>query len=240
VGLWHRGLVQVYGHRGCVLAGGPPENSVAAVEHALRVGAHGVEVDVRRTPAGALVCSHDPLPADEGVLAALSRLEDVLAAARGARIVLEVKNLPHEPDFDGPDQLATLGGIIPLLRSGDDAVISSFDFATAAAAAARGLRAAHLMFPGVAIRAGVAWAIEHGVAELHPPVATVLADPAGVDGARARGLRVVPYTAKTPDQALELARIGVDAVICDDPGSVLGALEGVRLGGHEHAQRAGH
>src|SRR4051794_32936132 len=52
------GDVQVLGHRGSLRPG--PENSVAAVREALAAGADGVEVDIRRTRDGQLVCLHDP------------------------------------------------------------------------------------------------------------------------------------------------------------------------------------
>ena len=47
----------VLGHRGASRAA--PENTIAAFREALAQGAHGVELDVRRTVDGALVCLHD-------------------------------------------------------------------------------------------------------------------------------------------------------------------------------------
>jgi glycerophosphoryl diester phosphodiesterase len=216
-------LVEVYGHRGVRFPGAPPENTPTAVRQALLAGAAGVEVDVRLDPAGRLVCSHDLVSAsDEPALFA-----DVATAARGARLIVEVKNVPHEPDFQPPEALVSLDLVLEQLDDPTQVVVSSFDFAVSAAAAARGVAAAHLMVPGVVLAAGAAWAQAHGVAELHVPVISVLADPAAVQEVRRRGLRVVAWTVTQPGQAPALAAAGVDAVICDDPGSVLRELAGL-------------
>ncbi|MGZ6803622.1 MAG: glycerophosphodiester phosphodiesterase, partial [Nocardioidaceae bacterium] len=49
----------ILGHRGAVDLSAP-ENTVASVERALVQGADGVEVDVRLTADGEVVCHHDP------------------------------------------------------------------------------------------------------------------------------------------------------------------------------------
>jgi glycerophosphoryl diester phosphodiesterase len=117
--------VQVLGHRGSLRPG--PENSVAAVRAALAAGADGVEVDVRRTRDGQLVCLHDPALLD-GVRERAGRTErlsdaartvvfehdartlqnlgvpsaeQVLDAGASGRVVLEVKNQRRQPDYDG-------------------------------------------------------------------------------------------------------------------------------------------
>ena len=73
------------GHRGQVVAGGPPENSLAAVAAALDQGADGVEVDVRVSADGVAVCSHDP---DLGRLAGVAALVRETAYAELARLPL--------------------------------------------------------------------------------------------------------------------------------------------------------
>jgi glycerophosphoryl diester phosphodiesterase len=106
------GQVQVLGHRGAPAAPGRPENSAAAVREALRQGADGVEIDVRLTADGVLVCAHNPLAVGRtGALLdvatsvsadllddvdgkPLATLAELLAAGqrpRGSRIVVEVK-----------------------------------------------------------------------------------------------------------------------------------------------------
>jgi glycerophosphoryl diester phosphodiesterase len=52
----------VIAHRGASAAA--PENTPDAFRLADRMGADGVELDVRRTPDGRLLVAHDPLPDD--------------------------------------------------------------------------------------------------------------------------------------------------------------------------------
>ena len=54
-------LVLNYAHRGA--SGYAPENTLAAFELAARMGAHAVELDVRRSLDGELIVMHDPTPA---------------------------------------------------------------------------------------------------------------------------------------------------------------------------------
>ena len=132
--------MRVLGHRGCVHPG--PENTVAAVRVALDAGADGVEVDVRRSADGVLMCSHDPVAQGLTVFAtaaadlarlAVPTVAQVLAAAGGqATVVLEVKNIPGDPDFDAPAEATAhalvdeLAALPPDERSG--IVVSSFDW----------------------------------------------------------------------------------------------------------------
>lgn len=118
--------MEVLGHRGSRTPG--PENTAEAVDAALRAGADGVEVDVRRTVDGTLVCVHDArLPrlggraivrrtAAELATRGVPTLDEVLDAWAGrGRIVLEIKNQPGQPDFDAPrEQTAQL--LVELLR----------------------------------------------------------------------------------------------------------------------------
>ena len=198
----------VLGHRG--YPGHAPENSVAGVVAAFDAGADGVEVDVRRTAAGLLVCSHDPLVAE----AAYDRVVDVLDAARGrGRVVLEVKNMPGEPDFDAPAE-RTAHLLLDLLRGreGDDVVVSSFDWF--AIEVARGaVPTGFLTPPGLAAGANLAYVTENGHAECHPHVSAVLAEPGVVAAAHEAGVRVVCWTVDDPEQASALRDLGVDAII---------------------------
>ena len=183
---------------------------MAGVTAALDAGADGVEVDVRRTPEGLLVCSHDPLDAAR----AYDPVEAVLDAARGrGRVVLEVKNIPGEPDFDAPTE-ATARLLLDLLarREGDDVVVSSFDWF--AIEAARGaVPTAFLTPPGIAAGANLAYVAENGHAECHPHVAMVLVEPEMVAAAHERGVRVVCWTVDDADVARRLADLGVDGII---------------------------
>jgi len=102
--------VTVLAHRGG--AGPWRENTVEAFAGALRLGADGVELDVRRCRDGALVVLHDPDvpgigPVHERTVDELPPwvpgLGRALEACRGAAVNVEIKNGPNEAGFD-PDQ----------------------------------------------------------------------------------------------------------------------------------------
>ncbi|MHB8342003.1 MAG: glycerophosphodiester phosphodiesterase [Mycobacteriales bacterium] len=231
--------MRVLGHRGSRIPG--PENTVSAVRAALLAGADGVEVDVRRSRDGVLVCAHDPAvvsPAGPLVVAdttaarlaeaGVPPLVEVLDAALGhGQVVCEVKNVPGQPDCDAPAS-ATGRAVVELLaarRTPDDIVVSSFDWFTVEAVRDAGLRTAFLALPGVALAAALGYAAEAGHLELHAFVGDVLlAGPPGVDAGHAAGLALVAWTVRTPEELAELAALGVDAAICDDPAAAVQAL----------------
>src|SRR4051794_10674132 len=62
-------VVLVLGHRGAPVEA--PENTIAAFVAAGRLGADGVELDVRRTADGALVVRHDATVPGAGRISAL-------------------------------------------------------------------------------------------------------------------------------------------------------------------------
>lgn len=207
----------IYGHRGSVRPG--PANTPAAVRDALAAGADGVEVDLRLVGA-ALVVSHDPPRGGEPAAA------EVLDAGRGGRVVCEVKNQPGDPDYDAP-RSAVAHALLDLLasRSGDDVVVSSFDwFSLDAVREAGGPPTAFLTPFGMSMRAGVSHARDHGHAELHPHWSSVTRR--GVDAAHEAGLAVVTWTVTSVVGARRLARTGLDGLICDDPAAVVAALAG--------------
>lgn len=219
--------MQIFGHRGS--GEGLGENTLVSFARAFDAGCVGVETDVRRCADGSLVCSHEAVvggytllstPYDVLATLGLVLLEDVLALARGrGRVIIEIKNVAWEPDFDAPD-CASVIALDALVTDVDDVVVSSFDFYSAEAARDRGLRTAHLTHPGVRPLAGIAYAGDAGLDEVHAWVGDVLAEPACVEQAHAAGLRLVAWTATTKDQLDQLSAIGVDGVITD----VVGAL----------------
>ena len=210
--------MQVYGHRGSVRPG--PQNTPSAVAAALAAGADGVEIDLRLVGPD-LVVSHDlPVGGEPGAA-------DVLDAGRGGRVVCEVKNRPGDPDYDAP-VAAVAHALVELLaaRGNDDVVVSSFDwFSIDAVRRLGGPPTAFLTPFGMSMRAGVAYASEHGHAEVHPHWSSITRR--GVEKAHAAGLRVVTWTVTSLIAARRLERLGVDAVICDDPAGVVAGLAGV-------------
>lgn len=220
-------------HRGLV-APLRPENTVEAVEAALRCGADGVEVDVRLSADGQLVASHDAdlqRVAGEPVAVArtswaalrevrlpgstrLARLEDLLEAARGARVVVEVKPPPLEAGPPARTALAVAGLLRSRARHGreDDVVVSSRAPAVLSALAAapdgRRLRTALVGGRGADRRALHAVARLAGCSEVHPHATTAL-------GADPRALPVVPWVVDDPGVAWALGRSGVAGLMTD-------------------------
>ena len=105
---------RILAHRGA--SGHQPENSLAAFREALRLGAHGVELDVHTTRDGALVVHHDPGLATLGEISGLEletvrgihldngepipTLQDALAVLGGAEVWIEAKTLPASADAE--------------------------------------------------------------------------------------------------------------------------------------------
>jgi glycerophosphoryl diester phosphodiesterase len=241
------GTVQVLGHRGSRVPG--PENTVGAVDAALRAGADGVEIDVRRSADGDLVVVHDArLPRLGGravirrgtaELAArgIPRLDDVLDAWNGrGRIILEIKNQPGQPDFDAPRE-QTAHALVELLRKrglareggepGQPGVtVSSFDWFAIEAVrdSGVGVRTAFLTLPRVAVGGGLSYARSAGHAELHVHTTTALGASNAAERVHAAGIGLVVWTVTSADVAARLRDAGVDGVICDDPVEVARAL----------------
>lgn len=205
-------MISVIAHRGASAA--CPENTVEAFREAARQGADGVELDVRR----GLVVRHDPGDSGPSLAAALD-------ACRGLLVDIEVKNLPHEPDFDPSEQVAAEVVALLAARGGTDRVlVSSFSLATvdAVRAADPSVPTGWLTLPGYDQLATVATTAEHGHRSLHPRQETVTADLVAV--AHDAGLTVVTWTVDDPDRLRELADLGVDAVITNVPDRALAVL----------------
>ena len=222
--------IAVQAHRG---SPDPPagiaENTLAAFARARRLGADGVELDVRRTADGALAVHHDPVVEGSGAIhelpaAALpSRvplLEAALEECRGMTVNVEVKNLPGEPAFDPDERCATaVGELITRMGLEGSVVVSSFWPGSLEV-----LHASHPAIPtglllsrslGAEGAVGmVAAATRLACAALHPHADLV--DPGLAGEAHAAGLAVAVWTVNDRSH-LEAARgAGVDTVITDD------------------------
>lgn len=237
----------ILGHRGAADAA-HPENTVAAVDRALREGADGVEVDVRLTRDADLVCVHDAtLARVAGIDAEVARLDasglaalrlpgghavptlaGVVDAVRGrGRLVVELKT------YGAPDAARTLTGVVlaaELRRLGvtrrDDVVVSSFDRVALATFARRsGVRTAVVTPAGVPAETALRWALDGDHDEVHPHVRALLAARPGlVRDAHAVGVSVAPWTVNRRSDLRHVAARGADAAICDDPAGARAAL----------------
>jgi glycerophosphoryl diester phosphodiesterase len=230
----------VLGHRGASAAA--PENTVAAFLAARRLGADGVELDVRRSADGVLTVHHDPDVRGAGPVAResladlraaqadLATLADALDACRGLLVNVEVKCLPWEPDADtdGSVMRATLDAIAAFTatEATGSFVLSSFSLPAVDVARdyAPNVPTGWLTH-GQTVEDGARLAAAHGHAWVNPDVRAALASGAdGIAAAHDLGLRVSVWTVDEPDDARALAAAGADIIITNAPDVVLAAL----------------
>lgn len=209
------------------------ENTLAAFTEAVRAGADGVELDVRRTADDQLVVHHDAQLADGRTVVACRRSElpadvpslaEALSACAPLLVNVEIKDLPgelaHRTDERSTARLVAqqLGGDRPT-----PILVSSFDPGALEAVRraapqldlgvlAAGVEASHLVERARAL----------GAVAVHPADRDV--DAELVDAAHAVGLLVNVWTVDDPDRLAELRVLGVDAVICNDPAGARRAL----------------
>jgi glycerophosphoryl diester phosphodiesterase len=210
--------ILVYGHRGAraVL----PENTIAGFTYAIEAGADGIEMDVALAANGEVVLSHDPLP--EGGGTGLPTLDSVLCWAAGNQVVfiIEIKSYPEHPNA-GPAAIVSKL-VLDIIRKHyleSRVIVQSFNFRVLAEMRklAPEIRLAALWegkprsFVEIAREAGASI-----IAPLH-----TLVTPEQVQAAHAAGIRVVPWTVNDPRDWHRLIQAGVDAIITDDPASLL-------------------
>jgi glycerophosphoryl diester phosphodiesterase len=220
----------VFAHRGgSALA---PENTIAAFDNGLALGADGLELDVHLSRDGVVVVHHDRTldrtttlrgPIAERTAAELQRasvptLAGVLARYRDPRIIIEMK-VNHPPLAAATIDVIRRAGAI------DRVCLGSFGL--------RVLRAARALEPAIATsgaREEVRWALYRSWCRW--PVSRVVyggyqvPELAGrtrvvsrrfVEDAHRAGLGVQVWTVDTEDDAWRLLDWGVDALITDRP-----------------------
>ena len=235
---------RVVGHRG-VRRPDLPENTLSAFAAAIEEGAEALELDARPCATGELVVLHDPTlervtggldlrAAADLSLAELTRVELprgehvptlvealTFARARGLPVNVELKH-------DVPSRRAIVQAAARLFGSWDrrhPILVSSFDPPILAA-----LRALVPRVP-IAMLVEPKWqrvtlpAIAPlGAAAVH--LERTLTRPETIANLKARGYGVAVWTVNDPREARDLAELGVDAIITDDPATIRQALEG--------------
>jgi glycerophosphoryl diester phosphodiesterase len=224
----------VFAHRGCTE--GFVENTLEAFDEAKRLGADGVELDVRLTADGALAIHHDPAIDGLGPVAHLRvpelpshipLLADALAVCDGMVVNVEIKNDPRDAGHDPGETVAALtAAAIAEAGWSDRVIVSSFQFST--------LRAVQVADGGLALgalwpiltdpEAGLALAIEEGWSAIHPFVTVV--SPDLVERAQAAGLAVNVWTVNARHDLAAFVELGVDAVITDRLAEALSIVRG--------------
>lgn len=188
----------VVAHRGASFE--LPENTLAAFERAIEVGADYVELDVHADGDGRLVVTHDrPLPGST-----YPTLVEALDLMRGrVPAMVELKTPARYRRFD------VVARTVELLGA-DDVLVCFQRAALAEARALRpGLRTVQHVGFGVSIRgARDAWAA--GFADAR-------ATRRGLAAARALGLLPLVYTVNDPARMTELAALGAAGIFTDRP-----------------------
>lgn len=230
----------VLAHRGASSAA--PENTMAAFALAIDLGADGVELDVRRSREGQLVVIHDAsvdrVTGASGEVASMS-LEELRSLDAGARF---------NPRFAG-ERIPTLREVLSLARGRllvdielkvpgieplvleavrgagmhDGVLITSFLEDAVATAQTQGRSIATGLLQE---RTDVDRAFTLGVPVLLPSI-RALSDEV-MQACRARGVRVIPWTVRTKEEARRALDLGVDGIIADDPTLVRDELENRR------------
>jgi glycerophosphoryl diester phosphodiesterase len=230
--------VGVYAHRGSPdRATGVGENTLLAFERAHRLGADGVELDVRLTADGAMAVCHDAVlpglgPVAEAQSAELPAhvplLRAALDACREMTVNIEVKNLPGEPGFDPGERLAhRVAEAVGEIGPGPSVIVSSFWPGTLEALRDHpDVPTGFLVTGWPEPEACVAAAAGLGCRAVHPHVAMV--SPRLVHEAHAAGLAVATWTVNDQAALRAAKSAGVDVVITDDvklARSVVGGVE---------------
>ncbi|HEY7946216.1 MAG TPA: glycerophosphodiester phosphodiesterase [Acidimicrobiales bacterium] len=220
--------VLLLAHRG---GSGPwRENTLEAFAGGLRLGADGVELDVRRTSDGVLVVHHDAEIDGVGAIHTLParalprwvpRLDQALAACAGAVVNVEIKNAPVEPGFNPGEAVAAEVAADLAGRAGHrdgspaHVIVSSFWPASLVTVheVAPGIPIGLLVHPALDATEAARQATDMGCRALHPFHAQ--ASPALVELVHGLGMAVSVWTVNEPADLAAVAAAGVDVVISD-------------------------
>lgn len=234
-------MTQIMAHRGASRAA--PANTVRAFELAREMGAHAVELDVRRCASGELVVHHDPHLHDGRLLAGLHKeqlpedvatLDEALDACGEMWVNVEIKNHRTEPDFDADDERAH--AVLDVLRRRVDVhgevdryLVSCFRRTTIDRVARwwPELPTAWLTL-GVSDAGSLAEDLRaSGHVAVHPEVSRVTREL--IDVCHQRGVRVNTWTCDDPLRMRELIEWNIDGICTNVPDVGIQVL----LGHHE-------
>ena len=226
----------IYAHRG--LHGRERENTTAAFVAALELGAHGVELDVRRTVEGVVVVHHDATV--EGRRVALTprrrlpsyvpTLSEVLRASGESAVNVELKNSPDEPEeYDATGRFVhDVVETVLAAGAGARVLFSCFDRSTCLQLRVldASLRVGWLLERRAPIASSLEWASEVNLDAVHPHVSTTSLGV--VARAHELGLGVNVWTVNSRRDLRAMVELAVDGVITDRPQRALGLVAGSR------------
>jgi len=228
-------MTAVFAHRGCT--DGFVENTIEAFGEARRLGADGVELDVRQSADGALVVHHDAVIDGVGPICEIAvrdlpphvpLLDAVLRACEGMVVNVEIKNdhdVPGSYDEAGALAMAVVRAIGELGWF-ERTIISSFDLLSIDTVRAAEPRAVvgWLLSSTVDPLSRIAEATARGYQALHPFVAGVRAEL--VAGAHDAGLALNVWTVNADADLAAMVGLGVDTVITDRVPAALAIARG--------------
>jgi len=239
---------EVIGHRGA--AHYAPENTVVSVMTALFMGADGVEIDVRMTLDNRVVVIHDPdtlrttgheLKVAESSYEEISRLEagnsrdkkfagekiplfDDLACAvsRGKKFFVEVKC--------GPEALPQIIETIRKLKKEEDTFIISFSLEVVAAAKQIAPEIGALLivdkFDHVLSKEQLLKiVIQNSLDGLDTDYKIAGKDL--IDAVHAAGKKIYVWTVDSAEEAVKLAKNGIDGIASNKPDVIIRAVSGL-------------
>jgi glycerophosphoryl diester phosphodiesterase len=241
----------IVAHRGASVE--EAENTLAAFELAVAVGADAVEFDVRMTADGHAVVMHDPdvdrttdgtglvrsmtlaqigrlrIRTADGGAAGIPTLREALQTLSGrAAADIEIKNIPGEPDFDPARELAVeaVHEALEAVSFVGEVIVSSFNplSLTASRAIASEVDTGLLTDHSVDGEVGLRFAHDQGFRWLLPYAGKVReAGAAFPEAVHAAGIRLGTWITDEPSDAVALLRSGVDAVATNDPRAIVAA-----------------
>lgn len=248
LGYWQRpeGLRPwVLGHRGVRGRGVKvAENTLGAFDAAIAAGADGIELDVRLAKDGAVVVVHDDTLTRVTRGAHTARVDALTSAELRTVTLPGAQHVPTldevlvwserhqcrmnvELKYDGraTELAAAAAQVVTAHGSPARLLFSSFDLATVVELAERleGALVGWLSDAPVTISAVDGVLAERNIVAIHPKHS--LLNATTLAALRRRFAIVNTWTVNDSQRAVELARLGVDAIITDDPAGTLAALK---------------
>lgn len=221
-----RVMTQVLAHRGASQA--RPENTVAAFELAVEMGADAIELDVRQSADGVLVIHHDPVLSDGTVIsgvdasrlpADIPTLERALAACGSVAVNVEIKHDPAVTDeVDHDDHVDAVMDALIAFDGGQLSrrwLISSFRYRTVERVADRHRMARTAWLVETIDQAAIDRTAAAGFDGINPQDLGLTRS--HVDAAHRAGLQMSVWTVDDPERLSTLIGWGVDGVFTNVP-----------------------
>ncbi len=230
-------MTLVIAHRGASVE--RQQNTLEAFRLAVEMGADWIELDVRRSKDDVLIISHDAhLPDGRFIVdhnydelpEFVPTLAEALDACEGAKVNIEIKNEPDDPDYDVEHQIsdATIG-LALAFRDPSELLFTSFNLDTVKRI--KSLNPDIVVgfvtgFDVLQIQMLLEAAVEAEMDVIVPYDGTV--DRRFVARAHDAGLPVYTWTVNDPNRMAELIEIGVDGIITDQPDLARAAVDAAK------------